>query len=65
MASAQGLATSQLQELIAWSEGGTSGRTGTLRAGPSARTTSDADPLSKAYRAGSTSSQSSKRGFIS
>ncbi|MFM9445605.1 hypothetical protein [Streptomyces acidiscabies] len=65
MASVQGVATSQLQELIVRSEEGVSGRTGTLRAGPSDRTTSDADPLSKGCRAGSTSSQSSARGFVS
>jgi hypothetical protein len=47
MASAQGLPSSQLQALIAESANGTSGQQGTLRAGPSDRTTCGADALSK------------------
>ncbi len=47
MASAQGLATSQLQAFIAGSAKETSGRPGTCRAGPSKYTARVADALSK------------------
>lgn len=57
MASAQGLATSQLQAFIAGSLTETSGRLGAHRAGPSECATCDADALSNGCRAGSTSSQ--------
>ncbi|MFJ8782296.1 hypothetical protein [Streptomyces sp. NPDC102476] len=47
MASAQGCPAPQLQALIAESPRGMSGRLGTLRAGPSDRTTCGTDALSK------------------
>src|SRR3954468_21616207 len=62
MASAQSMASPQLQALIAGSVTATSGRCGTRRAGPSSDTTCTANALSKGWRAGSTSSQLRKPG---